>query len=29
MESMEVEEKNIQEILCYFNQKPEKLYFEM
>ncbi|MCW9134402.1 hypothetical protein OF830_26855 [Bacillus paramycoides] len=31
MESMEVEEGTIQEILCYLdqNQKPEKLYFEM
>ncbi|OXB97408.1 MULTISPECIES: hypothetical protein [Bacillus] len=31
MESVEVEEKNIKEILCYLvqNQKPEKLYFEI
>lgn len=31
MESMEVEEETIQEILCYLdqNQKPEKLYFEL
>jgi len=31
MESMEVEEQTIPEILCYLdqNQKPEKLYFEM
>lgn len=31
MESMEVEEETIQEILCSLdqNQKPEKLYFEM
>ncbi len=31
MENVEVEEKNIKEILCYLvqNQKPEKLYFEI
>lgn len=31
MESMEVEEQTIPEILCYLaqNQKPKKLYFEM
>lgn len=31
MESMEVEEDTIQEILCHLdqNQKPEKLYFEL
>ncbi len=31
MESMEVEEQTIPEILCHLdqNQKPEKLYFEM
>ncbi|SCC24507.1 Membrane protein [Bacillus cereus] len=31
MESMEVEEETIQEILCHLdqNQKPEKLYFEL
>ncbi|CUB43061.1 hypothetical protein [Bacillus cereus] len=31
IESVEVEEENIKEILCYLvqNQKPEKLYFEL
>ncbi len=31
MESMEVDEQTIPEILCYLdqNQKPEKLYFEL
>ncbi|MGE8056824.1 hypothetical protein ACQKOD_23480 [Bacillus mycoides] len=31
MESIEVEEGNLKEILCYLekNQKPDKLYFEL